>query len=282
MVLIFAVGCSKKQTALAPPGFAPLQSDEYLALTSTAKVAFSYATDSGNFSKPSIDSSLINLNDFIAYADDASYDGIRIYPGFDLQQKRIIMILCKAKQNSAEETDYIALLQNYTDPGSVYNDIITKDAAGIYLKNYLYSINLFSYRQYPADTAIADIIKYSRFYHKDELTDYLNDNIPEESPPYNDYKMNLEIGYISYELALLFKERFTRDTFLVNEVQGVTNIMCIVDPQNERLIDRAANYKPTPPTDPHNHNYYRLYLEVGVPCPPKCGSLYIDKIVIGN
>ena len=127
-------------------------------------------------------------------------------------------------------------------------------------------VKIFFYDQSASD--IKSKIRYSRFYKSNDFDELINDNLMNIPAPYDGYQIQFEFGYITNEFVAKLQRR-TEEKYTNDELQGFTAIAHLIDPSNASMIDPRAIYLPNDP-----QNYKGRYLEVGHPCPPRCGVLH--------
>ncbi len=247
---------------------------EYHVLRNCGEAAYSVSDPDvpGNFIFPQFIESKIKLGDFKNFfrkTDQGNFEGIRIYPGYVNASNEMILIACQANLTDDKEANYIILNNDDFTNVDPFPDAINDTIQVAYLhRDYLSMVKIFFHDQNAANTSIKSKLKYSRFYKASELDELINDNLKNIPEPYDGYKIQFEFGYINSEFVEKLQGR-TTEKYTDDELQGFTVMAHIKDPSDKRLIDPTAIYQQNDP-----QNYEGRYLEVGHPCPPRCGVLH--------
>ncbi len=255
---------------------APVSNTEYEILTGAARIAFrvDHPNNPGNYQYIDKVQPKIALQDFIRYFTDqtnGSFEGIRIYPA--LKNGYLVFIMCRANHSNNQEAAYLLLQNDSYLNNTLTQAAITADSADFYHNDYLNKVKIFFHSQNTTGTPLEGRLRYSRFYRNTILNNYITVNLPEPSEdipdPMSDTRIMLEFGYILDEFVGNLQGRIPNEVFTDNELQGVTVLFHLQGSNEARYIDRTKIYNRNSGGD-----YKDLYLEVGVPCPPRCGALH--------
>jgi len=241
---------------------------ENLQAKSDANIYFSIKDDLNNYYPPLKIESSINIVDFKYYYNTLNesgiYDGIRLYPAF--KNNHLFTVACLADTLSTRERGYILLdKQIFQKRGFLVSMVIDSHQVGLLHRNYLDSVLIDKKQQ----LTITDknLVKNSRFYRWEDLLELVTDNLTSSSgsQPDSNYFFCFEIGYINSDLSARFRLRvYPQHT--ETQLQGFTSMVHLKDTNGVSLINPFAIYE--------EDNYLQRYLEVGNPCPPRCGVLH--------
>jgi hypothetical protein len=236
----------------------PITHSEYLELRAKCSSSYHYELASGDLACPIFINPLINLQAFHNFISnpDVKVEGVRFYPGFE--SNKLILSMChdKGDDKKYKATAWSTLLNNlYLDPNAVLS---TKDhdKAKRLKDNYDSLVYIDRKIQVPGDRT-----RISRFYTYEELDTLINQNVP--SKDYQNYFIQIEWGMVSDDLKTVFFERCKVDN--ADQHYGFTVLFHIKDQDGNPLIDTIQPYQAG--------RYQKTYLEVGSPCPPRCGDI---------
>lgn len=234
----------------------PVTHSEYTTLRMYSMVMFTYIHGSDQY-LPMQANPIINVKAlvdfFIKYGTGKS--GIRFYPGFNGQ--KLVILMCSDHEISAEHTDNWCMLDRgfYLEPDADLVNISREEANALH-NAYLTQILIDGNPHAPSPT-----FRLSRFYSWNEVMSYFNDNL--QGGNFDEYFIQLEWGFVPEEMAPEFNERYPVGGSEYH--QGFTVIMHVKDKDGNPLIDVQQPYQ--------TGQYSRSYLEVGSPCPPRCGEI---------
>lgn len=248
---------------------APLVKAEYDSLIKFRRDSFSIQVSNQHQSPVFIDP-VMEIEKFTSYIEEnnpqKAYDGVRIAPGF--KDGKVFLMVCLAKKNdSAADAKYMILNESdYTGNISLpeIDDLNNMAEVKNCFKQYFDKVWIRNNHQvFPAASG-NDTLKYSRFYELSEVDSLVKHNLS-NNPVY----FKFETGYISIGMASFLKERYTiTPTYTENQVKGFTVIWSLLNDKKVQILDPAAIYR-----DPEVPNRYKgVVLEVGHPCPPRCGN----------
>lgn len=235
---------------------APVTHYEYTTLRLYSMFMFTYIHGSAQY-LPIQANPIVNVKAlvdfFIKYGPGKS--GIRFYPGFYGQT--LVLLMCTDNEISGEHTDNWCLLDRgfYLEPDADLVNISRVQAIAMH-DAYLSQILIDGKPHTPTPT-----FRLSRYYSWNELMRYINDNL--QGGNFDEYFLHLELGYVPEEMAPVFNVRYPAGGPEYH--QGFTVIMHVKDKDGNSLVDTLQPYQ--------NGRYQRTYLEVGSPCPPRCGAI---------
>jgi hypothetical protein len=255
---------------------APMGNAEYDMMRKSAFYAFSYpdTIQMGYFRYPEFIEPKINLIDFQNYINTGNYEGIRIYPGYDMDQKHLVFIICLANRINGIEANYTVLpLEDYSKSKTLAGHG-NLNSVQQYHDNYFRRVRILFQDQNRPDATLAGKLRFSRFYERSEIKELIDDNLKGIPGPYDEYTIQLEFGYIAGEFVSLLQDRIRAAEYTNDQMQGFTAIMYLRDHNGNPMIHKDSIYRK--PADNQSNDYKNLYLEVGSPCPPLCGELHMD------
>ncbi|HMT28665.1 MAG TPA: hypothetical protein PKD91_05230, partial [Bacteroidia bacterium] len=226
-----------------------------------------------NVGLPKFVDPILKVEDLIRFAksrDTSIYKGIRIYPGLTANNEFIMIGCLGIDTNSIDERDY--RIFNKTDFTTVQNpfpqtELPPPNDARTLNSSYTSFVTIYGVSQIPE----REIDRISRFYYWKEIKNLLASNILNfdwnNENSYIGYKIKLESGYTVPEIADIFHQLSPAGNR--NNHIGFTCIFHVIDRFGNDLIDPMQSRVPG-----NLNNYRNLYLEVGHPCPPRCGVLH--------
>jgi hypothetical protein len=222
--------------------------------------------------------SSISLNSLKSYylqfidSIDRKDGGIRIYYGF--YSGSIVQIICVSNKEDdpAYELGYYVLTNNNNNSGYNINpkNTITKDSTIKLIKKYFYNISISNRRL--SEIIPNDTIRFARFYPYSEIKQLIKD-IP--SARGKAAFITLEQCYVPLSISKKYKDYSDMnvlnmaDSFYV----GHSTVMYL----QAEVSPGVPGKKLTSATEPSNReiptNYKSGFLEIGKPCPPRCGEI---------
>ncbi|MBK9048448.1 MAG: hypothetical protein IPL74_17795 [Bacteroidetes bacterium] len=235
----------------------PVTHSEYSELRANCYRSYHYVSNSGLLVCPKFINPLINLRafyNFISQHND-TVSGVRFYPGFS--RDKLILSMCHDNVESTTPSEVWAQLDNNLyhshDIPLINSDIVN---ARTLKRNYDENVYINGLPQVPGDRT-----RISRFYTFDEMTSLIDDNVPLRD--YQNFCIQIEWGMVYDAMTTIFSSRCRVDN--PNQHYGFTVLFHIKDSNGNSLIDTEQGYDPD--------NYSLSYLEVGTPCPPRCGII---------
>lgn len=247
---------------------APVSHSEYKLIKGGRESA--YDVKSGNiaitpvFIDPVL--SVAELAAFCSESNSKGYNSIRFYPGL-LDSSKVVLIMCAAKSSDSLERNYhILKFGDYTNKFKLDTARATFDEALALHKAYLSMVRIDGKTQ-PAHGLTDSSFRKSRLYAVSEITTFLDSNIAVAG--YGNYKIKFETGIVPDALLDVFQGRFQTGDRLYHK--GFTVLMHILDENHVPVINPYLEVEMNSPNP-----YKNLYLEVGNPCPPRCGVMHND------
>lgn len=236
----------------------PITHSEYSELRANCSSSYHYELASGDLACPIFINPLINLQSFHNFIShpNANVEGVRFYPGFE--SNKLILSMChdKCKDEKFQATMWSTLSNNlYLDPNTVLSTNDHEKAKEL-KENYDNLIYIDCVRQEPGDRT-----KISRFYKFVEFNALIDQNVPLKD--YQNYFIQIEWGMVPDSMLDVFNSRCPVDN--PDQHYGFTVLFHIKDKDGNPLINTDQDYQA--------NRYSRTYLEVGSPCPPRCGDI---------
>lgn len=220
--------------------------------------------------KITTDSFTINMPDFLAFLKKLNYvnEGFYLYPAYNDTKKKIEFIVGATKQISASGEKYFLLKTDCNLSGEFVNFVKDVDVIDYY-KKYHTKTSITGIDDDNADNPDPNLGKYnlpSRFYSTYDLIAFLRRNEIEydNANPviYNKYRVEITGGIITEDISTAIY-KYHLDCNLPSNcitngdcLKGFTCILKILEQ------DALGNW-----------HYVGSALEIGKPCPPKCGDL---------
>ncbi len=237
-------------------GFAPVTHCEYTTLRWYSMSNFKCNSGAGEY-LPIQTNPIINAKALIDFFNTygSGKSGIRFYPGF--QGQKLVMLMCLDNEISSERIDNWCILEKgfYLEPDS---NLINATAAQANVTHMAYLSQIIIDGEHHAPLPR---FRISRFYPWNEVFRYINDNL--QGGDFADFFLHLEWGFVPDDIASTFNVRYPAGGPEYH--RGFTVIMHVKDKDGNPLIDVQLPYEAG--------QYTRTYLEVGSPCPPRCGII---------
>ncbi len=236
----------------------PVTHSEYSELRANCYRSYHYVSNSGSLVCPIFINPLINLQSFYNFFSQhtKNVSGVRFYPGFS--RDKLILSMCHDDVDTTTTSNVWSKLENnlYLSPDL---DLINSDhlTTSQLKASYDSSVYINGLRQQEGDRT-----RISRFYTFAELQKLISDNEVNEDQ-YSSHFIQIEWGMVYDAMTTVFNSRCPVDN--PNQHYGFTVLFHIKDSNGNSLIDTQQRYDP--------NNYFRTYLEVGSPCPPRCGDI---------
>jgi hypothetical protein len=243
---------------------APTSCNEYCMLKQSFKIV------KGNETAEAIDITIASLQKYYTTfirPIDFETGGIRIYYGWE--NNKIVQIICVSSEPNKPDVELgYYVLRNNNDRIIDLNDVITKQKATEFIRAYIENVTIGgdSINTYnPIDT-----VKFARFYEYKELLQLISDVTTNEITP----------AFITFEqcyVPLYISQRYRKHPkvyflFIPSDFNiGHSTIMY--------LKQLGSGGRPgTPITNdmeyyPYPLDYKSGFLEIGKPCPPRCGAI---------
>ncbi|MBP9083694.1 MAG: hypothetical protein KBH11_11510 [Bacteroidia bacterium] len=236
----------------------PVTHSEYSELRANCYRSYHYLSGPNTLVCPRYINPLINIQVFLTYINNINpgTEGVRFYPGFE--NDTLILSMCHDKCKTVDfQAQVWSTLSNnlYLNPNSVLS---TKDQAKakLYKDNYDKNIYINGLPQLPGDRT-----RTSRFYTFAELEKLITDNV--SAAQYSSHFIQIEWGMVYDNMTSILNGRCPVDN--PNQHYGFTVLFHIKDEDGNPMINTNQEYEA--------NQYSRTYLEVGSPCPPRCGII---------
>ncbi len=248
---------------------APVSHSEYKLIKGEREDAYDIRSGSNAITPVFIDP-VLSASEFAAFINESNsngYNSIRFYPGL-VDSGKVVLILCAAKSSDSLERNYhILKFGDYTNKLKLDTAKSTRDEALALHKAYLNLVRIDGKTQ-PSYGLTDSSFRKSRRYSVSELTTFLNSNIG--IPGYGNFMIKLETGIVPDTLLNVFEQRYPTGHRLYHK--GFTVLMHILDENHVPVINPYLEVDINTPSP-----YKNLYLEVGNPCPPRCGVMHNNQ-----
>ncbi len=247
----------------------PLAYSEYTRLFRERFTAYTLGADA----LPDFIDPIFNASEMYSYLEQletAGYDGIRVYPCLAASNE-ITVAFCGAKFADASEDSY-KLIENYDYthiPNAINSIVSTREQVIEAHTGYLTNVKIYGLTQ-PAYGVTNDAYRKSRYYSISSIKELMVDNIPDlvldDTPDFKDFKIRLETGFVPMGLIDVLNGRCGGTNSPLHQF-GYTAIWKILNDKRASTLNPNAKFT-------NCDEYNNRALEVGHPCPPRCGVLH--------
>jgi len=248
---------------------APVSNIEFKVLKAMGEVGFTYAR-SGIHHFPQMVSPEVSILLLENYLNSIEIfpEGIRFYPAFD--GSKLFFIICLGSLAQPNEQRYVGLVDEVYNTENPFLELEGNEAINLH-NRYMNEICIFSHLQNDVSSPIYNSRKFSRYYSWDDISKLFKDNMTDDeingTPKYSNFSLKFDFGYVSMEYSSVFQGRLSG--YENKDLQGFTVLAHVRDEDGMPRMDATTVYNPEQP-----NNYRNLALEVGHPCPPRCGVLH--------
>lgn len=235
-----------------------------------------FMINAGTTTVPAIDIQ-INLYDLIKYFDNTPamdyHGGLRFYPALynDGSTNKIATIVARSNKEDLPtiEDKYYLLKDSYPQgsfPGIVPPIYLLPGQAVPMIQAYFAYVHMYdaTKNQVPNDT-----FRISRYYSWAELIHLTADNLIDINDDIKTKATNLkiEVGYVNQRIATDFYALYylALGGLDLIDLKGYTTMISIVG-----QVDPISVGNP--------HDYYHRFMEIGKPCPPRCGKIRFNAL----
>ena len=220
----------------------------------------------------------ISLNRLNTYYNSFNFgqDGFRIYYG--LINNKLLQIISISNEANQLDSGYCVLTKNNNYSINL-NNFISRDSAIILIRNYVNAVTRLGNNSNPLNSS--DTVTFARYYAYSGL-DSLIANVKKyiDTPGF----ITFEQCYVPLDISILYKShpnvwyKGIPDDFNV----GYSTIMYLqkkgIFGKPVAILTREIQIAPGKYPD----DYQSGFLEIGKPCPPRCGSISWDDIINVN
>lgn len=252
---------------------APFTASKYYLVKASSTFTYGIKNDKEEIVIPNIVNPLVNsvaLNYYYNQNNTGDkFNGLLFYPGY--KNNTLMLIMCMAYYDMTNNTitgnsAYVTLENGlYLGDNSIMpNKLSTADSdPKTLLKAYISDVSLKRIKQVP-NGAFDDTIRISRFYLWSDFEKLLAHNNQGKS------FVQFDIGFVDKEVVNNYPA-WLLNNFTIKQQQGFTVLFHVKDDKGNSILDPKAIYEMD--SDSARNNYKNRGLEVGVPCPPRCGTL---------